>query len=285
MEFASARGGRLCAPDGSTREWPALAVLGDPVAHSLSPRLHAAALRVRGIESRYEAIRVERSELGSALQAAARAGVRGLNLTLPLKQDVLDLVGRRTEECTRIGAANTLVLRHGEWMAHNTDARGLAMALERDLGSGLGGQLRRCLIVGAGGAARAAAHALQALGARGLDVVARDPARVGWADDFGARVVAPGAAELSSQSLIVNCTPLGLEPDDLPPVDVSRIDPSAYVLDLTYGDERSALLASFSGRGQDGRAMLVAQAALAFSVWYGALPPLSEMAAAIGMDW
>jgi len=285
VEFATASEGRLSAPDGSAREWPTLAVLGDPVTHSLSPKLHAAALRERGIEARYEAIRVESSELGSSLEAAALAGVRGLNLTLPLKQDVLDLVARRTEECTRIGAANTLVLRHGEWMAHNTDARGLAMALERELGSALNGQLRRCLIVGAGGSARAAAYALQALGAGRLDVLARNPARVGWTHDFGARVIGPDAAELSAQTLIVNCTPLGLQRSDSAPVDVSRIDHSAYILDLTYGTAPSMLLSSFRGRGQDGRAMLVAQAALAFSVWYGALPPLVEMAAAIGIDW
>ena len=80
-------------------------------------------------------------------------------------------------------------------------------------------------------------------------------------------------------------SPLGLERGDPAPVEVSRLDRSAYVLDLTYGEEPSKLLSSFPGRGQDGRAMLVAQAALAFSVWYGALPPLTEMAAAIGMDW
>ena len=285
MEFATARDGCLIAPDGTPKDWPELAVLGDPVSHSLSPKLHAAALQVRGIESRYEAIHVERTELRSALEAAAHAGVRGLNLTLPLKQDVLDLVGRRTEECTRIGAVNTLVLRHGEWMAHNTDARGLAMALERELGSALSGQLRRCLIVGAGGSARAAAHALQALGAGKLDIAARNPARADWAKDFGARVVTPDAAELRTQTLIVNCTPLGLERGDPPPVEVSRIDHSAYVMDLTYGATKSTLLSSFPGRGQDGRAMLVAQAALAFSDWYCALPPLVEMAAAIGMDW
>jgi shikimate dehydrogenase len=285
VEFATARGGRLLAIDGSEEQWPALAVLGDPVAHSLSPKLHAAALGKRGIDSSYEAIRVERSELASSLEAAARAGVRGLNLTLPLKQDALGLVARRTEECTRIGAANTLVLRGGEWMAHNTDARGLAMALERELGSMLRGQLRRCLIVGAGGSARAAACALEALGAGQMEIVARDPARAAWAHDFGARVIPPDAAELSVQTLIVNCTPLGLQPDDPSPVDVSRIDHSAHVLDLTYGATPSILLSSFRGRGQDGRAMLVAQAALAFSIWYGALPPLVEMAAAIGMDW
>lgn len=266
-------------------EWPELAVLGDPVGHSLSPRLHTAALKARDIDARYEAIRVPRAELASSLEAASRAGVRGLNLTLPLKQDALGLVARRTEECTRIGAANTLVLRRGEWMAHNTDARGLAMALERELGSTMGQQLRRCLIVGAGGAARAAAHALQALGAGRVEISARDLSRAEWAANFGAESVAPDAVDLPALSLIINCTPLGLDPDDPAPVDVSRLDASAYVLDLTYGATPSALLSSFPGRGQDGRAMLVAQAALSFSVWYGALPPLVAMAATVGLDW
>lgn len=277
--------GRLIDAAGEPAPWPELSVWGDPVAHSHSPALHGAALAARKIAASYRAIRVRPEEFASALAAAGKAGVRGVNLTLPLKELALAEVDRRTDETAQIGAANTLVLRRGEWTAHNTDARGLAMALERDLGSGLGAQLARCLVLGAGGAARAAAAALQGLGARSVEVAARDPERAGWAPHFGAEARALSTVAIERATLVVNCTPLGLRPDDPAPVDPGRLDPGAYVLDLTYGAHPPALLAGFAGRGQDGRAMLVAQAALAFSVWFGALPPLQEMAAAIDLQW
>jgi shikimate dehydrogenase len=282
---AEFRNGRLMGPDGQSRAWPDLAVFGDPVQHSLSPRLHAAALSGRGIEAEYVAIRVTRDDLADALVAALDGGVRGLNLTVPLKEDGLRLATRAADECRRIGAANTLVARSGEWTAHNTDARGLAMALERDLGAALSRQLGDCLILGSGGSARAAVVALEGLGARRITVAARTIARADWCLEFGARALPLEDIHPSDASIVVNCTPVGLDPDASPVIDPSRLGADAYILDLTYAERPSRLLAEFTGRGQDGRAMLVAQAALAFSVWYGALPPLPDMAAAIGLDW
>lgn len=276
---------RLVTLDGEARPWPKLAVLGDPIDHSLSPALHAAALGARGIDAEYAAIRVRREDLAGALGSALDAGVRGLNLTVPLKEDGLALVDRSTDECRRIGATNTLVARGGAWMAHNTDARGLAMALERALGSGLPRQLRDCHVLGSGGSARAAVVGLEALGAGRITVVTRSVERAAWCAGFGADVTSLEAHDPSAATLLVNCTPVGLDPDEAPVVEVDRLDPAAYVLDLTYAARPSRLLDEFPGRGEDGRAMLVAQAALAFSAWYGALPPLAEMAAAIGLDW
>lgn len=277
--------GRLTGPDGVVRAWPELAVLGDPVDHSLSPVLHAAALEARKIRAEYAAITVSADELSGALAAARDSGARGVNLTLPLKSAALERVRRRTEEVERIGAANTLQLRHGEWVAHNTDARGLAMALERSLGRGLRRQLGQAVIVGSGGAARAAAHALEALGARDIRILARNPERARWAESFGARVQALSGFDATTASLVVNCTPLGLDPSDESPVDTRHCPKSCFLVDLTYSDRPSRFLSDSVAPGIDGRPMLVAQAALSFAVWYGALPPLTEMAAAIGLRW
>jgi shikimate dehydrogenase len=276
VEHASFAAGRLRGPDGEDFAWPELAVLGDPVEHSASPVLHGAALKARGIEAHYRAIRVALPDLAEALSSAADAGVRGLNLTLPLKSAGLASVGRRTEECRRIGAANTLVQRGGIWTAHNTDSRGMAMALERSLGSGLSGQIRDCVILGAGGAARAAAAAF---------IAARIAERARWAEEFGAGVSTLEDAAIERATFVVNCTPLGLDPEGAAPVDPRRIRADAYVLDMTYSARPSRLLAESRAPGEDGRAMLVAQAALAFSIWYGALPPVREMAAVLEIDW
>jgi shikimate dehydrogenase len=283
--FAEFIEGRLRGPDGHEVAWPELAVLGDPVSHSLSPQLHGAALAERGIDAAYGAIRVAADDLAAALGAAHAAGVRGLNLTLPLKEVALRCVSRATDECARVGAANTLVRRPEGWMAHNTDARGMAMALERELRGGLSAQLSSCVVLGSGGSARAALVALESLGARAVTVAARNLAGAAWAEGFGAKAEDVAEVDAGGFSLIVNCTPLGLDPEDPPPVPPDRIRPDAYVLDLTYAARPSRLLRESAAPGQDGRAMLVAQAALAFSIWYGALPPLDRMAESIGLRW
>ena len=281
----SFRDGRLVDADGAQVTWPALAVLGDPVAHSLSPRLHAAALAARGLPHRYEAIEVNADVLDVALDTAREQGTIGLNLTLPHKESALALCGYVSDEAREIGAVNTLVRRRDVWHGHNTDARGLALALQTWRGRALGRSLSHAVVIGAGGAARAAVVCVRGLGVRRVTVAARTPARAAWAEDAGAAVVALEAAPLASCSIVLQCTPLGLDPvADPSPVDLSALATDAIAVDLTYADRPSAFLRQASTRGVpciDGRPMLVAQAALAFSMWFGAQPPMEAMHAAL----
>jgi shikimate dehydrogenase len=273
---------------GEPGEWPQLALFGQPVGHSLSPILHHAALRERGRSDRYGLVEVAPEHLAGALDAAHAAGVRGINLTLPHKASVLDGVARRSAEVDEIGAANTLVRQGEQWVAHNTDSRGLAMALERMLQRGLQPALRSVLVIGSGGAARAAVHSSRALGARRLRLAARNLDHARWAEAQGADILSLEDLSVEGVSLIVQCTPLGLRPADPSPVLLRDADESLAVFDMVYGGERSSLLRAADARGlvaSDGRAMLVAQAALAFSMWYGGLPPLEAMAESAGLSW
>lgn len=269
--------------------WPQLAVLGHPVAHSLSPTLHRATLQERGLSGDYAAIEVARAELATALRRALEAGVRGINLTRPHKQAVLEVVPAMSEEVERIGAANTLGVRRGRWHAHNTDARGLAMALERWRGRRLSASLLDVVVIGAGGAARAAVTCAQALGARRITVAARRPEAASWAPAWGVTVRALDPAILGGATLVLQCTPLGVDPQrDPSPVSLEKLSSSACAVDLTYANEPSAFLREATARGAeaiDGTTMLIAQAALAFSMWYGEQPPLHAMAAALGRSW
>lgn len=268
--------------------WPELAVLGSPVAHSSSPRLHAAALAEIGVDHRYRAVQCEADGLRAALEDAHAGGVRGLNLTLPHKEAALAWCARVSSEAQEIGAANTLVRLDEGWMAHNTDARGLAMALQRALGAGLEAATRRVAVLGAGGAARAAVQCLRALGAREIRVVARRPERAAWSIARGAEVLAWRAESLEGVTLLLDATPLGLDPRDPLPLPLEGLRPGALVMDLVYGPAPSALLREASRLGlahQDGSRMLVGQAALAFGMWYGGLPPVEAMARAVGLDW
>ena len=275
--------------DVSVAAFPTLAVLGDPIAHSLSPALHRAALHERGIAAEYAAIRVSSRDLADLLGTALAAGMRGLNLTRPLKQAVLEVVPAMSEEVERIGAANTLTVRRGRWHAHNTDARGLAMALENWRGRMLTASLREVVVIGAGGAARAAVTCVQALGARRITVAARRPEAASWAPVWGVGVRALEAAALDKATLVLQCTPLGVDPaHDPSPVALDRLPSSAIAVDLTYAARESAFLREARARGVeaiDGLPMLIAQAALSFSMWYGEQPPVRAMAAAVGRDW
>jgi shikimate dehydrogenase len=278
-------GGALVDATGAPSAWPRLALLGHPVSHSLSPRLHRAALRLRGIEGDYRTVDVEPGELGACLEAALEAGVEGINLTVPHKVSVLERISRVSEECRTIGAANTLVARDGEWTAHNTDARGLALALEMARGRALPRTVRRVSVIGAGGAARAAVQAMAALGSGELRVLARDPGRAGWVRAVGAELLELRAQSLRGSTLLLQCTPLGLHPErDPSPVSLAEVDADCFAMDLTYADAPSAFLREAAARGcetENGLPMLVAQAGLAFSMWFGTLPPLDAMRAAL----
>jgi shikimate dehydrogenase len=228
---------------------------------------------------------VEPAELGACLEVALAAGVEGLNLTVPHKVRALDHVARVSEECRTIGAANTLVARDGQWTAHNTDARGLALALETTRGRDLPRTVRRVSVIGAGGAARAAVQAMAALGSAEIRVLARDETRAEWARAAGAEVLDLHAHSLRGSTLILQCTPLGLRPErDPSPVSLAEVDADCFAMDLTYADAPSAFLREAVARGceaENGLSMLVAQAGLAFSMWFGTLPPLDAMRAAL----
>lgn len=278
-------GGTLVDASGAQVPWPRLALLGHPVGHSLSPVLHRAALRLRGIEGDYRTVDVEPAELGACLGLALAERVEGLNLTVPHKVRALDHVARASEECRTIGAANTLVARDAEWTAHNTDARGLALALERARGRSLPQTVRRVSVIGAGGAARAAVQAMAALGSKEIRVLARDPGRAAWARVAGVKVLDLESHSLRGSTLLLQCTPLGLCPErDPSPVSLAEVDAECFAMDLTYADAPSAFLREAVARGcetDNGLSMLVAQAGLAFSMWFGTLPPLDAMRAAL----
>lgn len=280
--------GRLRESGGGVAEWPELALLGQPVAHSLSPRLHAAALAEIGVEHRYRTVEVSEEDLEPLLDRACQADVRGLNVTLPHKRRALESSARVSDEAAQIGAANTLARCDEGWMAHNTDARGLSMALERMLGRRLTRAVRHSAVLGSGGAARAAVHCLRSLGARQIRLVCRRPEAGVWAEEAGTEVVAWRPESVAGATLVLNATPVGLDPSDPSPLSLEAVDFRAAVMDLSYASHPSGLLREAADRGlvhADGLAMLVGQAALAFGMWYGGLPPVGAMARAVGLRW
>ncbi len=259
------------------------AVIGQPIAHSKSPRIHAAFAAQTGQDLRYDAVLGDLERFELQVTELGRAGVRGMNVTLPFKERALALSDRATPRAREAGAANTLVFGPQGVLADNTDGIGLLRDLEIRLKLSLAD--RRVLVLGAGGAVRGIVGPLLAAGPACLHLHNRSPERASrlvadLAGSVGASVLsALDAAQLGLQApyhLIINGTSASLAGDALElPAGVFHSEGAAY--DLAYradGDTPFLGQARAAGVGllADGLGMLVEQAAEAFLLWRGVRP-------------
>lgn len=257
-------------------------MIGHPVAHSLSPVLHNTAFHALGLDWAYLAFDVPVGSAGAALEGMRALGMEGLSVTTPHKDEVARLVDRRSAVADRLGAVNTVVRRGGELVGESTDGQGFVDAVRLDQGFDPAG--RRCLVRGAGGAARAVVLALGGAGAADVVVV---PGRSAAKAAVAAALAGPAgrvgtAEEAAGADLVVNATTLGMAggADDLP-VDPSRLGPGQLVVDIVY--PATPFVDAARDRGAtatSGLGMLLHQAALAFRLWTGQEPPLGAMSAA-----
>jgi shikimate dehydrogenase len=259
-----------------------IALLGDPVEHSLSPRFQSAAIRAAGVNAVYVALRCG-ADFEALLRGIARAGGAG-NITLPHKTRAVPLLDRATAAVAKTGACNTFWLEQGRIHGDNTDVQGFAAAARSLIGAPAGA---RVLVLGAGGAARAAVAGLMEARADAVHVLNRSPDHARSLqealDSPGRRVrVLEGVRALGREGydLVVNATSLGLAPDDPVPLDLDLPVRVGAVLDLTYGAAPSALVTAARAAGipaADGREMLLQQGAASFRRWFGIEPDLPAM--------
>jgi shikimate dehydrogenase len=257
-----------------------LAVLGHPVGHSRSPAMHTAALTELGLDGEwsYSAIDVAPDEFEPRVRAMTGEGFAGANVTVPHKGAALALADSLSETAREIGAANTLSFDGGEVHADNTDAQGLLDALAVSVAG------KRALVLGAGGAARAAVWALVREGAE-VAVWNRTALRAEHLCEElgGAPAVAPDQGDFE---LIVNTTAAGLRGEDTfaeLPLEAAAFLPRQTVVDLVYGEQPSRLLAAAEAAGAnvvDGIEVLVRQGALSLRIWTGRVPSLEAMRSA-----
>jgi shikimate dehydrogenase len=274
------------------------AVIGDPVGHTKSPRMHAAAYAALGLPHAYEALPTRADEVQSRVDAL-RAGVyEGLNVTVPHKQRVLEYVDAVEMSASAVGAANTLVREaSGRVIAYNTDVSALAAELRRlaPARTPEGWAGGEALVLGSGGAARAALVALGVVGVRRICLRARslDKARsledllaTAGAGDVAVRVEPLARSEGDAVfGTIVQATSAGMQGagdgnEVANAVDWDRVDPHAIALDVVYAPPETPFLSRAYARGlrgENGFGMLAAQGALAFAMWLGTDPPFEVM--------
>lgn len=258
-----------------------LGLVGNPVEHTISPQLHNSLSARLGIDSVYIPFKVERNSLGDAVKGFKAAGLKGFNVTIPFKQEIIRYVDICSDEAKIIGSANTVKLSEGRTYAFNTDAEGFARSFEQQ--TGIFFKDKKVLLIGAGGTARSIALKIASRGAGRLNISNRTIER---AQDIAhmLKVNSSLSAEISNISsladqefinsfdIIINTTSLGMYPkaEESPLGGSLRFSADQVVYDVIYNPSRTKLLKhaeSFGCRVVNGMGMLFWQGILAYEIW------------------
>lgn len=269
-----------------------LGVIGNPIAHSLSPVMQNAGIAAAGLDYSYIAMPVKNEALAEAVAGMKALGFRGINVTIPHKQAIMPFLDKIDQDAQIIGAVNTVLNQDGYLTGYNTDVIGFIDGMKQQ---GFQPAGKHALLLGAGGAARAIVWGLIKEKVASLTIAVRNPAKVQpMVDEFKQYMDITLLdwqnealnAQLSKTQLLINATPLGMEPhvDAMPPVDWSYVQSAAFVYDIIYTPAETLFLKTAKEKGcqiLNGEAMLVGQGAAAFEIWTGQKLNQAPMAEAL----
>jgi len=265
-------------------------IIGDPIEHTMSPVMHNAAFKNKGVDCVYLAFRVKKEELGKAIEAMRALNMRGLNITIPHKVAVIQFLDELDPLADKIGAVNTIVNNDGVLKGYNTDATGFLQALRE---RGIEPKGKSVVILGAGGASRAISFILAERGSH--LVILNRLLELDWAKELASRISQiftreVEALELNKKNLsrvlgkadiLVNATSVGMIPDiNETPVTSTLLRPNLVVYDIVYNPIKTRLQREAEVAGAtviSGLDMLVWQGALAFEKWTGLKAPVELM--------
>ena len=263
-------------------------ILGSPVARSLSPAMHTAALRALKLDALYGAFETPPRFLKPILRALVLSGVEGLNVTVPLKEAVMPLLERLDATATAVGAVNTIVIRNRRAVGYNTDGIGFRRALQE---LGWRPHAACAVVLGAGGAARAVAWELAGVKGSCVTIANRHPARARrlarWLSRHRPsaciRATSLRGVVLGDVELLINATTVGMHPEDRPLIDPAGLRRGTLVYDLVY-HRQTMLVREAAARGcvaANGRSMLLYQGAESLRLWLKRSPPIDVMRRAL----
>ncbi len=265
-------------------------IIGYPVGHSLSPKMQNAAFEALELDYYYLPLEVRPERLGRAVKALCWLGFRGFNVTIPHKRKILRYLDALSPEARFIGAVNTVEVRGGRLIGHNTDGGGFTRAFKEEMGRNLRG--RRVLILGAGGAARAVAFQSAREGAEAVVIANRSPLKAralvrdlkaGFPSCTASRVrwnKKGLKSAIEEAEIVINATPVGMRPEGSSRIPDLRLTPRHWVFDLVYGPIETDLIRKAREAGAhatSGMGMLIHQGALSFQIWTGHPPPIEVM--------
>ncbi|HEY7348397.1 MAG TPA: shikimate dehydrogenase [Ktedonobacterales bacterium] len=279
-------------------------IIGFPVAHSLSPRMQQAAFDACGIAARYTFWETDPSRLANRIASLRAPEMLGANVTIPHKTAALAFIDECDPLAARVGAINTIVNRDGRLIGYNTDVGGFMQALATHKDHPFQSQGKHAVIIGTGGAARAAAVGLLEGEVAELAVLGRTEAHLASLLQSLQAAAPPSASSarlhaarldstdssrfLAQADLLVNATPVGLhERDAQILIDVRLVSPAALVMDMIFNPPYTPLLRAAHAQGcavLNGLSMLLYQGALAFRLWTGQPAPVEVMQRALGLS-
>nr|WP_154957813.1 shikimate dehydrogenase [Paenibacillus xylanexedens] len=269
-----------------------LGVMGDPIAHSKSPAMHNAALQAAGVHGMYMPLHVQPDQLEAAIRGIVALGYRGVNVTIPHKEQVMQYLDVIDDSARLIGAVNTIVNENGKLTGYNTDGIGYVRSLKEEAVPQLEG--KRIAVLGAGGAARGVIYALALEKPEQISILNRTADRAltlatdlrsHGLGDISGNGMQDAQAVLATADIVINTTAAGMHPhvDDVP-VDPVWIREGAAVSDLIYNPLETRLLRESRLRGctvHGGLGMFVYQGAVAFEHWLGIPAPVDTMRRAV----
>ncbi len=268
------------------------AVLGHPIGHSLSPVMHNAAFREMDLAAVYLAFDVEPDELSAALEGLHTLGAGGVNLTIPLKEVAARILPKLDPLAKLLGAVNTVAFTADGMVGYNTDGAGFLKALEEAAGHGVKG--RSLFILGSGGAGRAVAMTAAQAGAAAITLADVDAARarrvadeitaLGSCQATALAADAPREPAAREADIVVQATPVGMQPEDPAPLAAGAFRPGQFAMDLVYMYPETGFLRAAhaaGARGVNGLGMLLHQGARALEIWTGQPAPVAVMKAAL----
>lgn len=261
-------------------------VMGDPIAHSMSPDIHNDAFEKENIEAVYHHFHVTPERLNDAVKGMKALGIEGFNITIPHKTAIIPFLDEVDELALAIGAVNTVVNKNGRFIGYNTDGKGFFKSLCDEISGDI--KAKKTLVIGAGGAARAIYFTLVKEGVKQVDIANRTKERAAqlvsdcpYDKVSKALSIIEAEESLSQYDLIIQTTSSGMSPEwDHSPLKVDQLKTGAIVSDIIYNPLQTKLLREAGEKGaetQNGLGMFINQAALAFEIWTGIMPDTARM--------
>ncbi|WP_458354851.1 shikimate dehydrogenase [Peribacillus frigoritolerans] len=261
-------------------------VMGDPIAHSMSPDIHNDAFEKENIEAVYHHFHVTKEGLNDAVKGMKALGIEGFNITIPHKTSIIPFLDEVDELALAIGAVNTVVNKNGRFIGYNTDGKGFFKSLCDEISGDI--KAKKTLVIGAGGAARAIYFTLVKEGVKQVDIANRTKERAAqlvsdcpYDKVSKALSIIEAEESLSQYDLIIQTTSSGMSPElDHSPIKVDQLKAGAIVSDIIYNPLQTKLLREAGEKGaetQNGLGMFINQAALAFEIWTGIMPDTARM--------
>jgi len=267
-------------------------LLGYPIKHSFSPAIHNAAFKALGIKAEYRLFEKKPKELTDFFKKLRSGSIRGVNVTIPYKEEALRYLDELSQEAELIGAVNTILGKSESLIGYNTDGLGFILSLRKE--AGIDPQDKKIVIIGAGGVSRAISVHLAREKAANIilsDIIPDKAEKLAShirKNISRVKVSTVRKEELNSgvrtADILINATPVGMKPDDPLPIDPRILHPRLLVCDLIYNPPKTRLLIEAEKIGAktlNGLGMLLYQGALAFTIWTGREAPIEIMARAL----